>query len=224
MSTPLVSGVVPVFNGERYLAEALDSMLGQTYSPVEVIVADDGSTDGTRAVVEGYGGRVRYLHQPNQGHGAARNLGLVAAEGEFVAFLDADDLWHPEKLERQMVRFRARPELDACVTLVRNFRSPELGGGEEIDDGPVPGYRSGTLLARRALFEAVGHFDTALRFGNDTDWFLRVADHGAEVELLPEVLLHRRLHGANRSIRLAQASRREYVRIVKASLDRRRRA
>jgi glycosyltransferase involved in cell wall biosynthesis len=222
MSTPLVSGVVPVFNGERYLAEALDSMLGQTYSPVEVIVADDGSTDGTRAVVEGYGGRVRYLHQPNQGHGAARNLGLGAAEGEFVAFLDADDLWHPEKLERQMARFRARPELDACVTLVHNFRSPELGGGEEIDDGPLPGYRSGTLLARRALFEAVGHFDTALRFGNDTDWFLRVADHGAEVELLPEVLLHRRLHGANRSIRLGQASRREYVRIVKASLDRRR--
>jgi glycosyltransferase involved in cell wall biosynthesis len=219
----LISCVVPVFNGERYLRETLDSILGQTYAPLEVIVADDGSSDGTRAVVEAYGERVRYLHQPNGGHAAARNLGLSAARGGSVAFLDADDLWHPEKLERQMARFRQRPELDACVTFVQEFRSPELGPEDSSSDTePVPGYRSVTLLARRGLFDAVGRFDPALRHGNDTDWFLRATDRGAVIELIPDVLVYRRLHDANRSRLLAEASRREYLRIVKASLDRRR--
>jgi glycosyltransferase involved in cell wall biosynthesis len=222
---PLISCIVPVFNGERYLSETLDSILGQTYAELEVIVADDGSTDGTRAVVEAYAGRVHYLHQPNGGHAAARNLGLGAARGSMVAFLDADDLWHAEKLERQMARFRERPELGGCVTLVEEFRSPELDSqSPSPDSAPVPGYRSVALLARRALFDEVGRFDPALRHGNDTDWFLRAADQGALIELLPEVLVYRRLHDSNRSRLLADASRSEYLRIVKASLDRRREA
>src|SRR5438093_12571348 len=108
MKQSMISCVVPVFNGERYLAEALESILEQSYRPLEIIVADDGSTDGTRAVVAHYGTQVRYLWQPNSGPAAARNLGLSAARGEFVAFLDADELGHPEKLERQMARFAAR--------------------------------------------------------------------------------------------------------------------
>jgi glycosyltransferase involved in cell wall biosynthesis len=222
VNRPLITCVVPVFNGERYLRSTLDSMLGQTYTPVEVIVADDGSTDGTPAVVDSYDGRVRYVRQPNTGHGAARNLGLDAARGELVAFLDADDLWHPEKLERQMARFQARPELEACVTFVQNFWSPELTAAKAFPEDPVPGYRSVSLLARRALFETVGHFDPALRHGNDTEWFIRVAEHGAVVELISDVLVYRRLHEANRSTRLAANSRKEYLRIVKAALDRRR--
>jgi glycosyltransferase involved in cell wall biosynthesis len=222
VNRPLISCVVPVFNGELYLGETLDSMLGQTYTPVEVIVADDGSTDGTPAVVDAYDGRVRYVRQPNSGHGAARNLGLDASRGELVAFLDADDLWHPEKLERQMARFQARPELEACVTFVQNFWSPELTAAKAFSEDPVPGYRSVSLLARRALFETVGHFDPALRHGNDTEWFIRVAEHGAVVELISDVLVYRRLHEANRSTRLAANSRKEYLRIVKAALDRRR--
>jgi glycosyltransferase involved in cell wall biosynthesis len=111
MSTPLVSCIVPVFNGERYLAEALDSVLGQTYRALEVIVVDDGSTDGTPAVVRTFGARVRCVTQPNAGLAAARNRGLAAATAELVAFLDADDLWLPEKIACQMERFRAHPEL-----------------------------------------------------------------------------------------------------------------
>jgi glycosyltransferase involved in cell wall biosynthesis len=227
VTPPLISCIIPVFNGERYLREALDSVLGQTHAPLEAIVADDGSTDGTREVVNAFGARVHYLHQPNSGHAAARNLGLMVARGDFVAFLDADDLWHPEKLERQMARFDTRPELGVSVTLVRNFWSPELTGPERASNDSrgtqaVPGYRSVTLLARRALFTSVGFFDPALRHGNDTDWFLRAAEQGVVMELLPRVLVHRRLHDANRSRRLAAASHREYLRILKASLDRRR--
>jgi glycosyltransferase involved in cell wall biosynthesis len=128
----VVSCIVPVYNGERYLAEALESILGQTYRSLEVIVVDDGSTDGTAAVLATYRQRITCLHQTNAGHAAARNRGLAVARGEFVAFLDADDLWHPEKLARQMARFQARPELDASVTHVQNFWMAELGAGLPI--------------------------------------------------------------------------------------------
>jgi glycosyltransferase involved in cell wall biosynthesis len=126
MKLPLVSCIVPVSNGERYLREALDSILAQTYRPTEIIVADDGSTDTTPAVATCYGDRIRYVKQDNAGAPTARNRGLRLARGEFVAFLDSDDLWHPEKLERQMRRFEARPELDHCVTHLQNFWITEL--------------------------------------------------------------------------------------------------
>ena len=117
----LISCIVPAYNGERYLGQTIDSILGQTYRPIEVIVVDDGSTDRTADVAAGYGAPVRLISQPNAGPAAARNTGIEAARGVFLAFLDSDDLWHEEKLERQMQRFAARPELDYCVTHIRNF-------------------------------------------------------------------------------------------------------
>jgi glycosyltransferase involved in cell wall biosynthesis len=228
VAAPLVSCIVPVLDGERYLRESLDSILGQTYAPLEAIVADDGSTDGTAALVAAYGDRVRYLFQPNAGPAAACNLGLGAARGEFVAFLAADDLWHPEKLARQMARFAARPELDLSLAHLSNFWMPEVAEEarrfeHERLARPVPGYTCVTLLARRALFERVGGFDPALQHGVDFEWFLRAGEHGAVMELLPDVLVFRRLHRDNRSRRLAADSRDTFVRLVKHSLDRRRR-
>jgi glycosyltransferase involved in cell wall biosynthesis len=104
MKESLISCIVPVYNGERYLGETLDSIFAQTYQPLEIIVVDDGSTDGTATVAASYGQRVRYLCQTNQGKAAARNRGFGAAQSEFIAFIDADDLWHPEKLTRQITR------------------------------------------------------------------------------------------------------------------------
>jgi glycosyltransferase involved in cell wall biosynthesis len=111
MNPSLVSCIVPVFNGERYLREALDSILAQTYRRLEIVVADDGSADGTAGVVATFGDQVRYIRQANQGPSSARNLGIHVTTGEFIAFPDADDLWHAEKLERQVARFQARDEL-----------------------------------------------------------------------------------------------------------------
>ena len=227
MTAPLVSCIVPVFNGERYLGEALESILRQTHPRLEVIVVDDGSTDGTSGIVAGYGSRIRGLFQTNAGPAAARNRGLAAARGELVGFLDADDLWHPEKLARQVGRFHTRPELDACVTHVQNFWVPELREEEERcrDEPrgrPVPGYVTQALLARRGAFESVGPFDAALPHGDSTEWFLRARERGAVVELLEDVLVYRRLHGTNRSRRLAANSRDRYLHLVKQSLDRRR--
>jgi glycosyltransferase involved in cell wall biosynthesis len=223
----LVSCVVPVYNGQRYLAETLDSIFAQTHRPIEVIVVDDGSTDGSKDVVATFPQPIRYHYQPNAGPAAAINAGVRLARGEFMAFLGADDLWHPEKLSRQLARFDVRPELDFCVAHLENFWIEELR--EEAERykehrlaRPIPGYTCATLLARRSLFEAIGLFRPELQHGQDLDWFLRAAEHGATMELLRDVLLHRRLHHDNRSRRLVESSRRTFLRIVKASLDRRR--
>jgi glycosyltransferase involved in cell wall biosynthesis len=227
MPSPLISCIVPAYNGERYLREALDSIVAQTYRPFEIIVADDGSRDGTASLVASYGHGIRYLFQPNAGTAAACNLGLSAAQGEFIAFLAHDDLWHPEKLERQIRCLRARPQLAGCVAHVTNFWSPELRR-EEIPPhdqrvfAPVPGYVPQTLLATKALFDAVGGFNTTLKHADATDWFLRVREHGALIELLPDVLVRRRLHQTNLSRRMASASRAEFLQLLKATLDRRR--
>ena len=228
MNPPVISCIVPVFNGERYLGEALESVRAQTYRPLEIIVADDGSTDGTAAAVARYGVEIRYLWQPNLGPAAARNLGLRTAQGEFVAFLDQDDLWHPEKLARQMARFQTNAALDVCATHLRRFWAPELRQTER--DRPdrrraetVAGYVTGTLLARRTCFDTVGPFNIALWFGDATEWFLRAAEQDLVMELLPDVLLYHRVHDGSLSRRMASGSLDEYLRILKASLDRRRR-
>jgi glycosyltransferase involved in cell wall biosynthesis len=228
MNEPLISCIVPVFNGERYLGEALESILKQTYRPLEIIVADDGSTDGTATLVASYGDQVRYVFQPNAGVAAACNLGVRASFGEFVAFLAADDLWHPEKLALQMLQFQDRPELDVCVTHMQNFWIPELRAEEERFRNhrltrPWPGYLPQALLARRIVFDAVGLFDTTLRYEDAKDWFLRAAEHGTVMELLSDVLVYRRLHRANISRHKAFASSGELLQIVKASLNRRHR-
>jgi glycosyltransferase involved in cell wall biosynthesis len=223
----LTSCIVPAFNGERYLREALDSILGQSYRSLEVVVVDDGSTDGTAALVASYGDAVRYLFQPNAGTAAARNRGIEAAHGELLAFLDQDDLWHPEKLARQQARFAARPELEYCVTHVQNFWVPELGQEAERYRGhrlaqPLPGYTCQALLARRGLFERLGGFDVELATADDVDWFLRAADRGAVGELLPDVLVYRRLHQTNQSRRLMNDLPRALKLVVRASLRRKR--
>jgi glycosyltransferase involved in cell wall biosynthesis len=228
MSQALVSCIVPVFNGERYLREALDSILAQTYRPLEVVVADDGSTDGSAAVAAAYGDRARWLSQPTAGPAATRNLGLRAARGEFVAFLDADDLWHPEKLSRQVARFAARPELGVSVTHIQNFWIADLveEAARLRDDpraGPLPGYVTMTMMARRTLFDSVGPFDESLWHTDAADWFVRVAAQGVVIEMLPDVLAHHRMHRTNLSRRMGPGSRREFVGMVKRSLDWRRR-
>jgi glycosyltransferase involved in cell wall biosynthesis len=226
--TALISCIVPVYNGEEYLAEAIDSILKQSYRPFEIIIVDDGSTDATATVAERYNKQIRYLTQRNAGPAAARNRGIDAATGEFVAFLDADDLWHPGKLERQIACFQESDALDYCISYVQNFWIPELIAEENNFrdhrmSKPLPGYVTGTLLARRDFFNAVGQFNSAMEHADDTEWFLRANEHGAGVKLLPDVLLYRRLHYTNLSRVKASNSRDEYLRVVKAALDRRRR-
>ena len=228
MSPSLVTCIVPVFNGERFLAEALDSILKQSYRPIEIIVVDDGSTDGTAGIVASYGKQVRYVHQANAGPGAARNLGLSLAQGTFIAFLDADDVWHPDKLTLQMASFEARPELELCNTHIKNFWVPELKHEEErLRDHrfsqELPGYVCQTVLARRSLFDKVGTFNVSLRIGEDCDWFSRCRHHDTVSEMLPEVFTYRRMHQNNLSHSIYSSTGKEnQMQVVMDALQRKR--
>ena len=226
MEDPLISCIIPVYNAEKYLGEAIESVLQQTYRPTEVIVVDDGSTDGTPSVVAQYENRVRSARQENAGPAAARNHGVRIAQGEFIAFLDADDLWHKDKLTRQIARFQERPELGLCFTHVQNFWVPEMQEEERKFQGhrfskPLPGYGPPALLTRRRIFDTLGPFDATLCAGDDTDWFLKASEQGQVVELLPDVLVYRRLHQHN--ISRQSTSHEAMLDVIKSSLDRRRR-
>jgi len=221
----LVSVIIPVYNCERYLAEAIESALAQTYRPIEVIVLDDGSTDGSGDVAKRFAPPVRYYFQPNAGLGTARNKGISLAQGSAFAFLDADDLWLEDKLTRQMAVFDDNPELDMVFGYAKQFNSPELDEqsqtkirpGEEI----LPGYIAGTMLIKRDAFYRVGLFETDWRVGEFIDWYLKAMERGLKSFLLPEVVMKRRIHENNMGIR-ERKHQRDYVRILKAALDRRR--
>ncbi|HYC00512.1 MAG TPA: glycosyltransferase family A protein [Candidatus Limnocylindrales bacterium] len=221
-----VSCIIPAFNAERYLAAALDSALAQTRPPDQIVVVDDGSTDATAAVAAGYGARVVLLRQANAGPAAARNRGIAASAGDVLAFLDADDTWEPRKLELQLERLQQRPDLDYCVTMLRNFVSEELEDRRVRDPRllePIAGFSLTTLVVRRGAMERIGTFNEKLEHSDDTDWVLRASEAGAVHELLPHVLARRRLHDGNRSQHFGSQSRSEYLHLVKAALDRRRR-
>jgi len=221
----LVSVVIPVHNGERYLAEAIESVLGQTHQPIEAIVVDDGSTDGSADVAKGFAPLVRYCFQPNSGVGAAMNRGIDLAQGAFIAFLGADDLWAGDKLALQMAVLEGDPELDMVFGLITHFHSPELDHGRRrqihCPQEDMPGYSAGTMLINRETFLCVGLFETRWKMGEFIDWYARAMDLGLQSSMLPTVVMRRRLHADNMGIR-ERDSRTDYVRILKQSLDQRR--
>jgi glycosyltransferase involved in cell wall biosynthesis len=220
-----VSVVIPAYNAGRYLAEAVASALEQTRSPAEVIVVDDGSTDDTAAVAEGFGPTVRLVRQANVGPAAAMNAGTVLATGTHLAFLSADDRWAPNKLELQLARLDDDPTLDLVFGHVAHFLSPDLdpevASGLHCPDHPMPAKSAGTMLIRRATFDRVGPFETSFRTGEFFDWFARATDLGLRHEVLPEVVSHRRVHRTNHS-RVERAPQTGYAKVLKAMIDRRR--
>ncbi len=219
-----VSVIVPFFNAERYLAQCLDSVLAQTRPPVEVLAMDDGSTDRSGEIARTYGERVQYHFHENAGPGATRNRGIQLARGDFVAFLDADDLWMPDKIERQLRAFAREPELDLVFGHMEQFHSEDLSPEDArrlvCDRTPQASTLISCLLARRSVFERVGLLDPRTRT-DFVDWYLRACEGGVRTTILPEVVARRRLHLSNLS-RTTPDSRREYLRHLKASLDRRR--
>lgn len=224
--SPLVSVVVPAYNASRYVVAAVESVLAQDHAPLEVICVDDGSTDETAPLLRAFGDRIVFLPcAHNGGIGRARNIGLHAARGDFIAFMDADDLWVPGKIALQMERLRREPRAAFCFGHMQCFVSPELPGAvrrlRHCPPDPMPGYVAATALVRRAVVGHVGGFDPGLRVGEFIDWFSRVEDAGFGVVLEDAVLLQRRIHDTNTGV-TRRDSRLDYVRVVKRALDRRR--
>jgi glycosyltransferase involved in cell wall biosynthesis len=221
---PLVSVILPVYNGERYVRAALESVFAQTYRPLEVIVVDDGSTDGTPAAVRAFPD-ARYVRQPNRGPAAARNAALGLARGELVAFMDHDDLWTPDKLGVQVAHLAQHPSLAGVVAHFRHFLSDDVGEMPRLPEARFRGDRVGwctpTLVVRRAVFDQVGLFDQTYRIGHDTDWFFRARERGFPLGVVRDCLVLKRTHNSNLT-RRKDIVKAELLRSLKASIDRHR--
>jgi glycosyltransferase involved in cell wall biosynthesis len=226
MTRPLISVMIGVYNAEHYLAEAIESALAQSYRPLELIVVDDGSDDGSGEVALGYGEALTYARQENAGNGSARNHAVRLAAGELYAFLDADDRFVPGKLERQFAALEADANLDVVFGHVREFVSPELTDAERASvrppsPRPMPWTAPNLMLIRRESFARVGPFSEDVKVGVTVDWYARAMEAGLRSAVLPEVVLERRLHLTNNGLR-ERDSRQQYLHVLKASLDRRR--
>lgn len=222
----LVSVIIPVYNYERYLGEAIESVLSQTYKHLEVIVVDDGSTDRSADVAKSFADRgVRYVHQANAGIGPARNQGVELAQGDFFAFLDADDRWPEEKTELQLRAFENDPALEMVfgqAVQLQNGPEWEAGVKDKLPaSGMVPGIIPGTLFIKREAFLRVGKFPEGLKVGEFIDWYARAVELQIRSLVLPDLLLWRRIHDSNTGVRERQ-SRGDYARVLKAALDRKR--
>jgi glycosyltransferase involved in cell wall biosynthesis len=225
MSSERISVIVPVRDGELYIEECLDSILGQTRVPDQVIVVDDGSRDGTAAKVERYEAPVLLLHREHGGVGAAINTGLDVVDGELIAFLDADDLWTQRKLELQCDVMATDPELDLVFGHAEQFVSPELSDAERarvrVNPGSQPAKLKGTMLVRRDAFDLVGRFPTRWTLADFVDWYARAQEQHLRETMLDEVVLRRRIHRSNLG-RDHPEARREYATAIGALLRRRR--
>jgi glycosyltransferase involved in cell wall biosynthesis len=222
---PLITVIIGVYNGARYLSEAIESVLAQTHRPLELIVVDDGSTDGSGAIAESFGPPVRVVRQENGGIAAARNRALPEAKGEYLAFLDADDRFPPAKLREQLAVFETDPSLDVVFGHVTEFVSPDVDEDargllrQPVHDAPWP--TPNLMLVRRDSFMRVGPYSTDLKVGVGVDWCARAGERGLRGAVPPLIALERRLHAENNGIRRRDA-RPQYLHVLKASLDRRR--
>jgi glycosyltransferase involved in cell wall biosynthesis len=205
-----VSIVMPAYNREKYIGSAIDSVLAQTFADWELIVVDDGSRDGTRGIAERYAaeypGRITVIAQPNSGVVIARNTGIRASRGTYVAFIDSDDLWHPEKLARQVACFRRTPEAAFVYT---GYETIDAEGRADRIVRPDCRFRGHvrdllwtepneilgpTLMVRREALFQVGLFDERLRAAENVDLRLKLA-HLGPLEYVDDVLYRYRKHG-----------------------------
>lgn len=215
-----VSVVIPTYNYGRFIVEAIESALRQTLPPYEIIVVDDGSTDDTAEVVARFGERVRYIRQENAGVSAARNRGVAESRGDYIAFLDADDIWEPTKLEKQIAKFAEDPEIGLVHCGMREFDAEtgktvalHLEGGEgwvadeiALWERPIVIGPGGTIVVSRSAIETVGGFDTRLKNGEDWEFCFRVASK-YKVGFVREPLVDYRNHGVNATKNIREMER-----------------
>lgn len=221
MPTAPVSVIIPAFNAEKYITEAIGSVLAQALRSAEIIVVDDGSTDGTSELVQRHG-NVRLVRQENAGVGAALNHGVRLAQGELVAFLSADDVWLPAKLELQFESARQPGQL--VFGHMQHFVSPELSAEEAqalvCPPDPMPAFSAGTLLTRRDTFTTVGPFNESFAVGEFMDWYSRATDLGLRALMLEQVVSRRRVHAHNHSTTTLREK--SYAPVLRAIIARRR--
>lgn len=224
ISHPNISVIIPVFNAEKYISEAIQSVIGQTYNAYEIIVVDDGSTDQSAQLIHEFR-EVSYHYKPNSGLSSTLNFGLQKVKGDYIAFLDADDYWSLDKLERQIKEFEINPKLEIVFGHHKRFynKSTEELTVDEMTDmlRTLPAFFKASLLVKVESFFKVGLFDETIVMGDFLDWYRRAIDMNLSMKLISDVVLYRRVHNENMSL-VNKEHISDYVKIMKASLDRRR--
>jgi len=224
LTQELTTVVIPVYNGAKYLAEAVASVKRQSHGAIEIVIVDDGSMDATPELAKSFPGVV-YARQEHAGPAAALNGGVRLASGKFIAFMSADDIWCPEKLATQQTALGREPEGKLVFGHMRHFISPEIGptiaASLRCPSGPMPAFSAGTLLTTLTTFRSVGPFNERFKVGEFLDWYSRAKDLGKEIIMLPEVVSMRRVHQSNHSTKTIRTE--GYAPVLKALLDRRRR-
>ncbi len=202
MNDPLISVVMPIKDAELYLADALDSVNGQTYQNYEIIVVDDGGDDGGKTIALRYP-RVRTVSQTGRGLANAWNTGIASARGPFIAMLDSDDLWTPTTLSKHVDRFKADPALECVVGRAKFFlqagQSIPPGFKAALLEGDHVAYMAGASMIRRNVFHRVGTFEERWKIASDIEWFARIRRSGVNIWVIDDVLLHKRIHASNLS-------------------------
>ena len=219
MKGPLVSVIVAVYNGERFLGATLESIFAQDYTPIEVIVVDDGSKDGSADIARSFEG-VNLLRQSNAGPAAARNAGLDTASGEFVAVVDADDVVPPDKLSVQISYLLDHPHV-SCVLGRQEWIDPPTWLQRDAIYGELGGIPASSAVFRADTLRQLDGYDPTFRTGEDMDLLIRMRERGLEIIVLPNVVQRRRFHGDNLSVVPGPPQQR--LRSLKAKLDRSRR-
>jgi glycosyltransferase involved in cell wall biosynthesis len=219
-----VTVIIPTLNACTYLEQALDSVCAGTVRPREILVVDGGSTDDTKRVATSFES-VKWIDDATPGYGAALNRGIRDASGELVAFLEADDVWLPQKLELQLAHFLAHPACRVCFGGVRRFIEPghaaPAGFRAETLSSDLRAPLLSAALMRRTVFDEVGLFDSSFRSGADMDWIARAKDLGVEFEYVPELIVRKRIHDHNVSSQI-DLSHSDIMRALKDSIRRKR--
>ncbi len=217
---------MPVYNAGAYLSESLDSFLAGADENSEIVCVDDGSTDGSQKTLESYGEKISYHRQPHRGVNAARNQAVKLSRGEYLMFLDADDMCAPGRAAAQREAFRENPAPDIVFGRVQEFISPELPERERkkfsCSTVPVPACVPGAMMIRKDSFLNVGFFKEDLGLASFMEWYARAQEAGLRVKVLEETVLCRRIHGGNFSVRERAQLGSEYTSTLKNILDRRR--
>ncbi|OQY84931.1 MAG: hypothetical protein B6D41_14925 [Chloroflexi bacterium UTCFX4] len=200
--TPSVSVIIPTFNRAAFLREALESVQRQTCAPSEIIVVDDGSTDETRAVARAFGDSVTYLYQTRRGPGAARNAGIDRARGAMFAFLDDDDIWLANGIERCIARLTNpdAPQVELVIGLLQRVRRATNAAHETYWQRlgqPWGAMSFSGALIPRAVLQRVGRLDETVLYGEDIDWYMRARELGVRIAILEQVTTLYRRHENN---------------------------
>lgn len=219
-----VSTIIPVYNGEAYLAEAVESVQRQNCEPLEIIIVDDGSMDGTAKITAALKGNVCYFYQFNSGPPVARNKGLRMALGNVIAFLDADDLWSENKLDIQLAHLARDSSLEIILgytQLIRPSKSEHNKITYEKHLEPWPAMSLGSAIMRKSVFDKVGFFDEAQVYDDDVDWLLRAKELSINTLIHPEITQFYRRHKDNITNQ-RQLDQKYFIGALKKSIDRRR--